>query len=58
MCHEAWWRERRARREQEPQQIWRDFEEIWPADAPVEVPDDRPDEVRLDTEKEPVTVER
>jgi hypothetical protein len=59
MCHEAWWRERRARRdEEEVLQIWRDFEAIWPADAP-EVPDERPEEVRLDTEKqEPVSVER
>ena len=58
MCHEGWWRERRARRDDEAQQIWRDFEAIWPADAPV-VPEERPDEVPLDTdEQETVPVTR
>ena len=50
MCHEAWWRERRDRRDEEAQQIWRDFEAIWPADAP-EVATDRPEEVRVDAEE-------
>jgi hypothetical protein len=58
MCHEGWWRERRARRAEEAQEIWRDFERTRPVDEPA-VPDERPEEVRLDAEKqEAVPVER
>jgi hypothetical protein len=53
MCHESWWRERRAQRAEEAQQIWHDFERTWPADTP-EVVDERPEEVRLDTEEQEV----
>ncbi len=51
MCHEGWWRERRARREEESRELWLDFERTRPGDRP-EVPEDRPEVTRLDTEKE------
>jgi hypothetical protein len=51
MCHEAWWRERRARRDEESREIWRDFERVWPADPPA-VPDERPEVTRLDSEEQ------
>ena len=58
MCHEGWWRERRARREEESREIWQDFERTRPGDRP-EVPEDQPEVTRLDTEQEePVPAER
>jgi hypothetical protein len=59
MCHEAWWRERRARRGEESQEIWRDFDETWPADVPEIRDDPAEEEIRLDAEQqEAVPAER
>jgi hypothetical protein len=51
MCHEGWWRERRARREEESRAIWLDFEQTPPADEP-DVPRERPDVTRLERESD------
>jgi hypothetical protein len=57
MCHEEWWRERRARRAEESREVWLDFERTRPVDEPV-VPDDERDITRLEDEDEAVTAER
>jgi len=57
MCHEQWWRERRARRADESREVWLDFERTRPADEPV-MPDDEPDVTRLDAEDEVVVADR
>ena len=59
MCHEAWWRERRARRleREEPEDLWRDFERIWPEAR--EVADEQSEDAAVDAEtREPATIER
>ena len=57
MCHEQWWRERRARRSEESRDVWLDFERTPPADEPV-IPDEQPDVRRLDAEEEVVAADR
>ncbi len=57
MCHELWWRERRARRAEDSREVWLDFERTRPADDPV-VPEEQPEPMRLDAADEVVTVER
>ncbi len=57
MCHEQWWRERRARRAEESREVWLEFERTAPVDEPV-IPDDEPDVTRLDAEEEVVARDR
>jgi hypothetical protein len=51
MCHESWWRERRARRDEESEPMWRDFEATRPAEPPP-IRDEPAEEIRLDTEEQ------
>jgi hypothetical protein len=57
MCHEQWWRERRARRADEAREVWLDFERTEPADEPL-VPEPEPEITRLDAPDEAVPAER
>jgi hypothetical protein len=58
MCHDAWWRERRARRDEESREMWRDFDRVRRDEAP-EDPAEKPGVTRLDAdEQEPVPTER
>ena len=57
MCHEEWWRDRRARRAEESREVWLDFERTQPVDDPA-LTDDEPDVTRLDGKDEVVAAER
>jgi hypothetical protein len=57
MCHEQWWRERRARRAEEAREVWEDFDRTPPSDEPP-VPDEKPRTVLADVEEDLVATDR
>jgi len=57
MCHEQWWRDRRAQQADESRRIWLDFERTEPTGEPP-APEKEPEVTRLDAEDEVVATKR